>query len=129
MPRAPLWAPCGFSGGEALLVDRDLDDFLLDGVRDQLRFVMDIEFAHQVEFVGFHGLDAQPQSHRDLLHGIAFRQKLQDFAFTGREPVSRTRERKSSTSLPSTCELRYLPPLYTSRTALTSCGAGVSFST
>src|SRR5438094_674894 len=36
-----------------------LYDFLLNGESDQLRFVMDVEFAHEIELVGFHGLYAQ----------------------------------------------------------------------
>ena len=36
-----------------------LYDFLLNGESDQLRFVMDFEFAHEIELVGFHGLYAQ----------------------------------------------------------------------
>src|SRR5512135_2248549 len=38
-----------------LLVHRNLDDFLLDGVGHQLRLVVDVELAHQVEFVRLHG--------------------------------------------------------------------------
>ena len=36
----------------------DLDDLLLDGVLHQLGFVVDVELAHQVELVRFHGFDA-----------------------------------------------------------------------
>src|SRR5437667_4238412 len=36
-----------------------LYDFLLNGESYQLRFVMDFEFAHEIELVGFHGLYAQ----------------------------------------------------------------------
>src|SRR5262249_122963 len=47
-----------FFGGEgySLLVYRNLDDFLLNCICDKLRLVVDIELAHQVEFVCFHGL-------------------------------------------------------------------------
>src|SRR5258708_12251253 len=36
----------------------------------------------------------------------------------GRRRGSRPRGRKSSTSFPHTCELKYFPPFYTSRTAV-----------
>jgi len=47
-------------GGEPVLrPGGHLYDFLLNGESDQLRFVMNVEFAHQIELVGFHGLYAQ----------------------------------------------------------------------
>src|ERR1700739_3313554 len=61
-----------------LLIHRNLDDLLLDGVGAQLRLVVDIELAHQVEFVRLHRLHAQAEGDSDLLDGIALRQQLQD---------------------------------------------------
>src|SRR5689334_7098408 len=40
---------------------RDLDDLLLNRVLHQLRLVVDVQLAHQVELMRFHGLDAQVQ--------------------------------------------------------------------
>src|SRR6266404_8240241 len=80
----PIVSPCRFCTACArlhytrneLAVHRDLDDLLLDRVRHQLCLVMDVQFAHQVEFVRFHGLDAQAKDHRDLFHRIPLGQKL-----------------------------------------------------
>jgi len=41
-----------------LLVYRNLDDLLLDGVGHQLRLVVDVELAHQVELVRLDRLHA-----------------------------------------------------------------------
>ena len=41
-----------------LLIHRNLNDLFLDRVGHQLRFVVDIELAHQVELVRFHRLHA-----------------------------------------------------------------------
>jgi len=43
---------------KSLLVHRNLNNLLLDGVGHQLRFVVDVEFAHQVELVRFDGFHA-----------------------------------------------------------------------
>src|SRR5205823_15056509 len=59
-----------------LLVDRNLDNFFLDCVGHQLRLVVNVEFAHEVEFVGFHRLYAEPQYYGNVFDRIAFRQQL-----------------------------------------------------
>jgi len=46
---------------ECLLIHRNLDDLLLDSIGNQLRFVVDVEFAHQVEFMSLDGLDTQAE--------------------------------------------------------------------
>src|ERR1017187_7341417 len=56
------------------------DDFLLDGILHKLRFVVNIQFAHQVELVRLHGLDAEIESRGDLLDRFAFSQHFEDFA-------------------------------------------------
>src|SRR5438105_6897609 len=43
----------------ALLVNGYFDDLFLNGVGDELRLVMDIEFAHQVELMRLHRFHAQ----------------------------------------------------------------------
>src|SRR6185369_3541134 len=68
----PAWADC------RLLIDRDLDDLLLNGVRHQLCLVVNVEFAHEVELMRFDGLHAQAQQHRNLFNGITFRQEFHD---------------------------------------------------
>src|SRR6516225_1700213 len=50
------------SGDAALCRGRQFrkpDDLLLDRVLHQLSFVMDVQFAHEIEFMRFDGLDAQ----------------------------------------------------------------------
>ncbi len=42
-----------------LTVYRDLNDLLLDRVGHQLRFVVDIQLAHQVELMRFHRLHTE----------------------------------------------------------------------
>src|ERR1017187_2315694 len=56
------------------------DDFLLDGILHKLRFVVNVQFAHQVELVRLHGLDAEIESRGDLLDGSAFRQHFENLA-------------------------------------------------
>lgn len=51
-----------------LLIHRNLDDLLLDSVGNQLRLVVDVELAHQVELVCLDGLHTQAQSHGDLFY-------------------------------------------------------------
>ena len=57
-----------------------LHDLLLDGVRHELRFVMDVQLAHEVEFVRLDCLDTEPQNRRDLPHRISFREHLDDLS-------------------------------------------------
>ena len=45
---------------------RHLHSFFLDSVSDQLRLIVDIQFAHEIKFVGFHSLDAQLQDRSNL---------------------------------------------------------------
>ena len=59
----------------------DADDLFLDGVLHELGLVVDIELAHQVELVGFDGLDAQVEVGGDFLDGPALGEHLEDFAF------------------------------------------------
>jgi hypothetical protein len=61
-----------------LLGHRNLDDLLLDRISDELRLVVDVEFAHQVKFVCLERFHDQPQQHGDRFDGIASRQQLQD---------------------------------------------------
>src|SRR3954468_4594538 len=49
---------------ETLPVDGYLDDLFLDGVGHELRLVMDIQLAHQVELMCLDGLHAEPEEHR-----------------------------------------------------------------
>ena len=41
-----------------LLVHRDFDNFLLDGISHELCLVVDVQFSHQVEFMCLDGLYA-----------------------------------------------------------------------
>src|SRR5260370_30709083 len=71
--RGPLTLHVGQLGGCAW----NLDDLLLNGVLNQLRLIVDIQFAHQIKFVRLHGLDAQVQAAGDLFDGVAFARYLQ----------------------------------------------------
>ena len=55
---------------------RNLDDFLLDGVLNQLRFVVNIELAHEVELVCLNRFHAQVEIARNFLDGVAFGEQL-----------------------------------------------------
>ena len=59
---------------------RNLDDLLLNGVLNQLRFVVNVELAHQVELVRFNGLHTQIEIAGDFFHRVAFGEHLQHFA-------------------------------------------------
>ncbi len=54
-------------------------DLLLNGVGDELGFVVDVELAHQVELVRLHRLDAETKDGRDLPHRVPFGQHFDDF--------------------------------------------------
>ena len=61
--------------------DGQRKNLLLYGDRDQLGFVVNVEFAHQVEFVRVHRLDADSESCRRLFHGEPLGEQLHHFAF------------------------------------------------
>src|ERR1039457_3269583 len=58
----------------------EANDLFLNGVLDELRLIVDIELAHQVEFVGLHGLDAEFEGAGDLFDGFAFGQHFENLA-------------------------------------------------
>src|ERR1700733_6108561 len=62
---------------------RNFNDLFLDGVLNQLRFIVDVQLAHQVELVCFHGFDAKVEVAGDFFHRIAFGEHLEDFALAG----------------------------------------------
>ena len=70
---------------DRLRSDGDLDDLLLDGVLHELRLVVDVELAHQVELVRLDRLHAQIQVLRDLLHRLAFGEELEDLLLARRQ--------------------------------------------
>ena len=47
---------------------RDLDDLFLNGVLHELGFVVDVQFAHQIELVSFHRFYTQVEVAGDLFH-------------------------------------------------------------
>ena len=59
---------------------RHFHDLFLNGVGDQLRFVVDIEFAHEIKFVRLDRLHAQTENSGDLPNRVPFRQHLDHFA-------------------------------------------------
>src|ERR1035441_7983689 len=63
----------------------EANDLFLNGVLDELRLVVDIEFAHQVEFVGLDGLYAEFEGAGDLFDGFAFGQHFENLALAFRE--------------------------------------------
>src|SRR5450759_2185178 len=58
----------------------EANHLLLNRVLDELRLIMDIEFAHQVEFVGLHGLYAEFEATRDLFDRSALGQHFENLA-------------------------------------------------
>src|SRR6266571_7344379 len=67
---ASLCGPSHHAGSDSalLLVHGNFDDFFLYGVSHQLRFVVNIELAHQIELMRLDGLDTQAQQNGDFLH-------------------------------------------------------------
>jgi hypothetical protein len=60
----------------------------LYGDRDQLGLVVDVKFAHQVEFVRFHRLDADSQNGRCFSYGKSLGEQLHDFTLAQRQGTS-----------------------------------------
>ena len=68
--------------------DRQRKNLFLYGDRDQLGLVVNVEFAHQVEFVRVHRLDTDSQNCRCLLDGEPLGEQLHYFAFPQRQGTS-----------------------------------------
>src|ERR1035437_621847 len=58
----------------------EANDLFLNRVLDQLRLIVDIEFAHQVEFVGLDGFYAEFEGAGDLFDGSALGQHFENLA-------------------------------------------------
>src|ERR1022692_530552 len=56
------------------------NDLFLNGVLHELRLIVDIELAHQIEFVGLDGLYAEFEGAGDLFDGFAFGQHFENLA-------------------------------------------------
>src|ERR1035437_5554254 len=56
----------------------EANDLFLNGVLHELRLIVDIELAHQVEFVGLDGFNAEIEGTRDLFDGFAFGQHFEN---------------------------------------------------
>src|ERR1017187_5900782 len=56
------------------------NDLFLNSILDELRLIVDIEFAHQVEFVGLDGLYAEFEGAGDIFDGFAFGQHFENLA-------------------------------------------------
>src|SRR5262245_27939164 len=67
--------------------DGNLDEPFLNGVSDEFRAIVDVDFAHQVVFVHVDGFHADIQAYSDLFDGVTFRQELQNLTFSRRKPV------------------------------------------
>ena len=65
--------PPGTSCRCALSQVGDLDNFLLDCVLHKLRLVVDVQLAHEIEFVCFDRLDAQVEVAGDLFYRLPLR--------------------------------------------------------
>src|SRR5579862_10033976 len=66
-----------------------LYDSIAHGIAGQVRDRMQVELAHQVGAMSFSGLDAEIQSHRYLLAGLALCQQLNDFTLPAGQNVFR----------------------------------------
>ncbi len=87
-----------------------LHDFLLDGVGDKLRLVMDVKFAHQVKFVSLNCFNAAPEMaaicFTELPSAIIFMiSRSRGVNMVPRVEVRTDRARTSSTILPRICGL------------------------
>ena len=58
-----------------------MDDFVADGVHDEVGEGAEVEFEHDVGTMNFGGVDADIEDRGDLLIGFAFGDELEDFAF------------------------------------------------
>ena len=118
-----------------ILMNRKRKNFLLYGHRDQLGLVVNVEFAHQVELVRFHRLNADSRAAATFLHGMALGEQLHHFAFAQSQgtssqchprltlPPDRVVFQLSGSADSMTARRRC-----TSRNACNKSGAGVSFS-
>ena len=61
------------------------NDLLLNRVLHQLRLIVNIQLAHQVELVCFHGFHTEFEGARDLFDRFAFRQHLKNLPLALRE--------------------------------------------
>src|SRR5262245_26443720 len=59
---------------------RDLDDLFLDRVLDQLRLIVNVQLAHQVELVRLDGFHTEVEIAGDFFDRIALGQHFEDFA-------------------------------------------------
>jgi len=71
-----------FSGGSG-------DDLFADGVVDEFREGVEIEFEHDVGAVGFGSVDADSEEIGNVLVAFAFGEQLKNFAFARREAMAR----------------------------------------
>src|SRR5260370_19399344 len=78
---------------------RQPDDLLLDGVLHQLGFIMDVQFAHQIEFVSFYGLHAEFERCCDLLDRLSLSQHLENLSFSLGQRAKAWRARWAAASL------------------------------
>src|SRR5580765_741691 len=99
----------------------------------QFRLVMNIELAHEIEFVRFHGLQAEAQHAGYLADSVPFGQQFHDFRLARRQWGPECRGLFCSNfpffkSPPNPSGLTNFPPRCTSRSTLASLSAGVSLS-
>ena len=62
-----------------------MDDFVANGIHDEVGKGAEVEFDHDVGAVNLGGVDADVEEGGDFLIGFAFGKELQDFALAGRE--------------------------------------------
>jgi hypothetical protein len=62
-----------------------LDDFVADGVEDEIGEGVEAELEHDVGAMSFGGVDADVEKSGDLLVGFTLGEELEDFAFAGRD--------------------------------------------
>lgn len=69
---------------ENFWVDRvfsDLGETRSDGIFDEPHLIMDVQFVHDVGFVGLHGLFADREKRGNLGNGVSLGDHLQDLSF------------------------------------------------
>jgi len=110
--------------------DRNWKNLLLYGDRDQLGLVVNVEFAHQVELVRFHRLDADSQDRRRFLYGIALaatsspRVRAESGRFSAAAPASLVPRARVVFQSGLNCGLNDRSPRCTSRSERNKSGRG-----
>src|SRR5579864_1379637 len=88
---APVNCGVGLSGGRTALTWQPgswFNDLITHGVAHQLAEGMQVQLAHDVAAMCFHGLNADIQGRSDFFAPVTLRKELNNFAFSRRNPTA-----------------------------------------